>query len=225
MNKLLIISIWESVILTCPSSINKTAFYSRNGIHFTGQSVTPTYPSNNKILHSIANTWWKKVSTPWQNLTINHFGLNTVHMRNAMSSFIGFVVFHGRFVWFYWLQTMLKFNVLNFCFPLDIYILYIYIYISTRYLNWIWSAQRQDTVILDGQVSREIIQGNFLRVPHQYWWRSSPRRTVTFETVGKLEAGCWWIKYFDAIFLAPRWVDQPILCELTDEALHDLCAI
>ena len=33
-------------------------------------------------------------------------------------SFTGFVVAYGRFIWFYWLQTMLKFNVvLDLCFP------------------------------------------------------------------------------------------------------------
>ena len=31
--------------------------------------------------------------------------------------FIGFVVAYGGFIWFYWLQSMLKFNVLDFCFP------------------------------------------------------------------------------------------------------------
>ena len=32
-------------------------------------------------------------------------------------SFIGYVVAYGGFIWFYWLQTMLKFNVLDLCFP------------------------------------------------------------------------------------------------------------
>ena len=36
--------------------------------------------------------------------------------------------------------------------------------------------------------------------PHN-WWRSSQRRSITFETVVKLEAGCW-LKKLDAIFLA-----------------------
>ena len=30
--------------------------------------------------------------------------------------FIGFVVAYGGFIWFYWLQSILKFNVLDLCF-------------------------------------------------------------------------------------------------------------
>ena len=33
-----------------------------------------------------------------------------------------------------------------------------------------------------------------VQVVQHYWWRSSQRRTITFETVVKLEAGCCWLK-------------------------------
>ena len=45
-------------------------------------------------------------------------------------------------------------------------------------------------------------RGLEMEVAPHYWWRSSERRTITFETVVKLEAGCCWRKYLVAIFLA-----------------------
>ena len=111
-----------------------------------------------------------------------HIGLSQeISVRNHMCQcsacfmedrcmFIGFVVAYGGFIWFYWLQSILKFW--NSMFWTDVfhgqpvgsdknYFLYFHHY--CRYLNQIWSAHRCSTVILAGQVSRQILQGNFLK--------------------------------------------------------------
>ena len=79
--------------------------------------------------------------------------------------FIWFVVAYGGFIWFYWLQSMLKFNVLDFHGqPVGSDKNYFFnFHHYYRYLNQIWSAHRYNTVILAGQVSREIMQGNLLK--------------------------------------------------------------
>ena len=98
-------------------------------------------------------------------------------------SFIGFVVVYGAFMWFYWLQTMLKFNVLDF----------FHFHHYCRYLYQIWSAHRYHTAILAGQVSRKILQGSSLKfVPHH--WLRTQRRIITFDTVMTLGAGCCWLR-------------------------------
>ena len=40
-----------------------------------------------------------------------------------------------------------------------------------RYLNQIWSAHRYNTVILDGQISRQILQMNLLRFTPTHHWQ------------------------------------------------------
>ena len=92
--------------------------------------------------------------------------------------FIGFVVAHGGFIWFYWLQSILKFNVLDLCFPRPTSgkwrkLFFLYFHHYCRYLNQIWSAHRYNTVILAGQVSRQILQGNLLRFAQTHHWQFS----------------------------------------------------
>ena len=90
--------------------------------------------------------------------------------------FIGFVVAYGGFIWFYWLQSMLKFNVFDLCFPRPTSgkwqkLFFLYFHHYCRYLNQIWSAHRYSTVILAGQVSRQILQGNLLRFTPTHHWQ------------------------------------------------------
>ena len=42
-------------------------------------------------------------------------------------------------------------------------IIFLYFHHYCRYLNQIWTAHRYNTVILAGQVSRQILQGNLLK--------------------------------------------------------------
>ena len=47
----------------------------------------------------------------------NHMSQCSTCFMEDRCSFMGFVVAYGGFKWFYWLQTMLNFNVLDLCFP------------------------------------------------------------------------------------------------------------
>ena len=90
--------------------------------------------------------------------------------------FIGFVVAYGGFIWFYWLQSILKFNVLDLCFPQPTSgkwqkLFFLYFHHYCRYLNQIWYAHRYNAVILAGQVSRQILQGNLLRFTPTHHWQ------------------------------------------------------
>ena len=82
--------------------------------------------------------------------------------------FIGFVVAYGGFIWFYWLQSILKFNVWTYVFHCQLVgsdknYFFLFFHHNCRYLNQIWSAHRYNTVILAGHVSRQILQGNLLK--------------------------------------------------------------
>ena len=49
--------------------------------------------------------------------------------------------------------------------------IFLYFYHYCRYLNQIWSAHRYNTVILAGQVSRQILQGDLLRFTPTHHWQ------------------------------------------------------
>ena len=64
-----------------------------------------------------SNAEWFDVGL-WQNVSVsNHMCQRGTCFMEDRCSFIGFVVAYCGFIWFYWLQTMLKFNVLDLCFP------------------------------------------------------------------------------------------------------------
>ena len=97
----------------------------------------------------------------------NHMCQCSACFMEARCMFIGFVVAYGGFIWFYWLQIILKFNVLDLCFPRPTSgkwqkLFFLYFHHYCRYLNQIWSAHRYNKVILAGQVSRQILQGTSL---------------------------------------------------------------
>ena len=97
----------------------------------------------------------------------NHMCQCSACFMEARCMFIGFVVAYGGFIWFYWLQSILKSNVLDLCFPRPTSgkwqkLFFLYFHHYCRYLNQIWSAHRYNKVILAGQVSRQILQGTSL---------------------------------------------------------------
>ena len=49
--------------------------------------------------------------------------------------------------------------------------IFLYFHHYCRYLNQIWSAHRCNTVILAGQVSRQLLQGNLLRFTPTHHWQ------------------------------------------------------
>ena len=89
--------------------------------------------------------------------------------------FIGFVVAYCGFIWFNWLQSTLKFNVLDLCFPRPTsgkwQTIFLYFHYYCRYLKQNLSAHMYITVILADQVSKQILQGNLLRFTLTHHWQ------------------------------------------------------